>query len=307
MRRFGAVFLACVLCWACWPALGQSAPDPHTPRWYYNPEGGNYAHIDPKCAWVHAKYLPLQPLPDDARKQMKGPCPYCAQGATPVFSVSGGSGNMPNLQVDVYLTSLRVPQWDDDQVYRIHITDKDRPEHVFEDLLFPSVEYREGLVPLVTIQDLNFDGYPDLTALRSQGASNVFSTHFLYSPADGQYHYEPVLDGLSSYMLYPEQGFISNYIHDSAITGIRELYRIGGDGRPMLYRRASVLYDEQSNWENIRIQVTGYDSTGTETVLMDEVRTPFADEADYRESERKWLALFYEGVPEAVVRGDRGD
>lgn len=306
MKRIAAIFLACVLFGGCWPALAQSTPDPYTLRWYYNPDGGLYAHMDPNCASVNAKYLPLQPLPEEMRKKISAHCASCAQQATPVFSVSGGSKNMSNLQVDVYATTLQVPQWPDEKVYRIHITDRDQPARVFSELLFPSTEDGNGPVPLVTIEDLNFDGYPDLTALRSRGASNVFGTHFLYSPADGQYHHEPVLDNLSIYTLYPEQKLISNFIHDSAATSIRELYRIGEDGRPMLYRRVSILYDEQSNWEKIRIKVTSYDAAGTETVLLDEVRAPFKDEADYRESEQKWLRLFYEGIPEDVIRSDLG-
>lgn len=306
MKRLGAIFLAGALLWGCGTALAQSVPDPYTLRWYYNPDGGRYAHIDPNCASVSPKYLPLQPLPQETRERISAACPSCAQEKAPVFSVSGGSVNMPNLQVDVYAAPFTVPQWQEDRVYRIHITDRDRPAHVFADLLFPSLEDGKGLAPLVRIEDLNFDGYPDLAALRIQGASNVLSTHFLYSPADGQYHYEPVLDDLSAYRLYPQQGLISNFIHDSAVTGIRELYRIGEDGRPMEYRRASVLHDEQGGWEKIRIKVTGYDATGAETVLMDQVREPFADEADYLESEQKWLALFYQGIPEAVVKAELG-
>ena len=66
------------------------------------------------------------------------------------------------------------------------------------------------------------------------------------------------------------------------------------------------MNDEQGDWQKIRIKVIHYDPAGTETILMDEVREPFADDVDYRETERKWLELLYEGIPEAVVKGDLG-
>lgn len=229
-----------------------------------------------------------------------------SQVATLIDLISGGSGKLPNLQVEVYKETIEVPEWQDEQAYRIQIINKDQPTRVFTDLLFPSMESGDGPVPLVRIKDLNFDDYPDVEALRIQGASNVSSTYFLYSPADGQFHYEPALQNLSAYTLYPEEGFISNSIHDSAATGIRELYRIGENGQPMLYRRASVLYDEQAGGEKIRIKVTGYDLAGGEKVLMDEVWEPFADEADYLESEQRWLGLLYEGLPEDVVKSELG-
>ena len=85
--------------------------------------------MDPNCVSVSAKYLPLKPLTDAQREQMKTPCSYCLEAATPIFGVSGGGTNMPNLQVDGYVTTLKVLQWKDDRVYRIHITDKDQPDH----------------------------------------------------------------------------------------------------------------------------------------------------------------------------------
>ncbi len=304
MKRLGVVLAACVLLCAFRPVLAQGEQDPHVLQWYYNPNGGRYAHIDPKCASVSAEYLPLKRM-THALEPKRMPCPYCAE-ATLVFTVSGGSAKMPDLRVEVYQTALKVPEWEEERVYRIHIADTDRPAHVFSDLLFPSMEGGDGLVPLVRMEDFNFDGYPDLAALRAQGASNVFSTHFLYSPGDGQYYYEPVFDALSAYTLYPEQGVITNSIHDSAATGARQVYRIGEGGRPMRYRDASIAYDERSEGQKIRIKVTEYDSAGAETVLMDAVREPFADNADYRESERKWLALLYEGMPESVVKSELG-
>ncbi len=303
VKRGRTVLLACMFLCAGLSALAQSAPDPHTLRLYYNPQGGTYCHIEPNCAYVSPKYLPLQLLPEGKPEGGMPSCPDCMGSTQPLFTVTGGSVNMPNLRADVYLTTLKVPQWEEDQVYRIHLTDQDRASYPFADLLFPSMEGGEGLAPLVKMEDLNFDGYPDLKALRIQGASNEFSTFFLYEPADGQYHYEPALDDLSAYVLYPEEKLISNFIHDSAATNIRQLYRIGENGQPMLFRRASVLHDEQGSGQSIRILVAGYDPAGRETILMDELRGPFLDEADYRASEQKWLGLLYEGLPEYVAGG----
>lgn len=324
MKRFCAVLLAGLLLWGGCPALAQSAPDSQTAQRYYNPQGGRYAHSDSYCTSVSEIYLPLSPMPGNLPEGLYSPCPFCAggdvlstdtgsgnaqesQGLPLIFSFSGGSGNLPNLQVEVYQENLEVAGWEGEQAYRIEIINKDQPTHVFTDLLFPSMEGGDELVPLVRLKDLNFDGYPDIETLRTQGASNVSSTFFLYSPTDGQFRYEAALGGLSAYALYPQEGFISNSIHDSAATGIRELYRIGENGKPIIYRRASILYEEQSNWGKIRIRVIAYDSLGGETILMDELREPFADDADYRKSEEKWLSLLYEGIPETVTKGDLGE
>ncbi len=299
MKRFATFLLACMLLSACGYAFAQSEQDPYTLRLYYNPDGGQYIHADANCTSVSAKFLPLQPLPDELLARMKAPCPYCAEIMAPIFSASG-SENMPNLQADVYQTTLSVPEWEDNRVYRIHITDKDDPARAFTDLLFPSMEGVDGLAPLLRFEDMNFDGYPDLKTLRSQGASNESSTYFLYNPTDGQFHHEPAFRTLSNYTLYPEHKLISSYLHDSASTGVHSLYRVGEDGLPMLFREASVLYDERSNWEKIRVTVVSYDPAGAETILLDEVWERFTDDADFQACAQKWEGLFYEGLPEDV-------
>ena len=132
-----------------------------------------------------------------------------------------------------------------------------------------------------------------ITTLAALLWASVSTISFSLQPADGQHHYEPVLDDLSAYRLYPQQGLISNFIHDSAVTGIRELYRIGEDGWPMEYRRASVLHDEQRLGENPH-QGDRLRATGAETVLRNRCGS-LADEADYLESEQV-AHLFYQGI-----------
>lgn len=70
----------------CYPAADGSAeqafkPDADT-LLYYNPEGGRYYHLDPRCPSIANKYLPLAgvltygQLGDGAFRSLQ-PCPFC--------------------------------------------------------------------------------------------------------------------------------------------------------------------------------------------------------------------------------------
>ena len=306
MKRLLAFFLMCAMLCGGGAAIASDAPapraeDPHVLRWLYNPEGGRYAHIDPNCPAVHPDYLPMQQLPAVWPEAMQGPCQSCAAAAAPLCTERGGSVHMPNLQVDVYATELAVPEWEEESVYRLRAVDLDKPDQPMPELLFPSMEGGDGIVPLVRILDMNYDGFPDLVALRAQGASNVRSTFFLYRPEEGEYRYEATLGALSNFSMFPEHGLLHNSVHESASTGSHEFYRVN-EGRVWLCRCASMRVEEGGDGFWLRIKVSDFTPAGEEIVLLDEVREPFVDETDERETARRLEELLYDGIPAEVLK-----
>lgn len=90
--------------------------------------------------------------------------------------------------------------------------------------------------------DLDFDGWPDLDAVYLLGASNSQHTFFFWDAQQGRF--VPRNFGcvwLSNYELRADQGLIVNYIHDSAATGVKEIYRWAGN-RLQLVRRGEIAW-----------------------------------------------------------------
>lgn len=306
MKHFKGLLLVLVLLALSLPALAESSQDPYVFRLYYNPQGGKHRHLDQNCPTASAMFLPLQVLPEDQWESL-APCPHCMGDMPLIASAGGKEGDMlPSLLFEVYQTRYIMPEWEDYTTYLIKITDKADPTRVFPNLLFPSQE-RDGLAALLQVQDLNFDGYADIKALCLQGAANQSCTFFLYNPLDGQFHHEPVFQELSNYSLYPDQKLILNNIHDSAATGIDEIYTITGDGRPLLYRRLSILHDEGTNWEKLRVTLTQFDPDGAETLLMDLVQEPDSDASAYLARWKAWHYRLYEGIDSSLVKDLLGE
>ncbi len=220
------------------------------------------------------------------------PCLSVAEDA-PLFSaaITLHEGMAP-LTFTVYDTGTKDAASDDDSIYRIQITGS--VEGTMNPLLF---DYSNGdeMVPLLQFVDLNSDGYLDIEALHVVGASNRYSTYFLYNETEKQFDAAPVLSNLSSYQIYPKQKLILNWEHDSAVTGIYTLYRFV-DGKPVLWREASVLYDDRDNGESIRELVTEYDGSGHQTVLLDDTHGEFTDENEWLQRQTIWLKLLWTGL-----------
>ena len=99
-------------------------------------------------------------------------------------------------------------------------------------------EYWKAVYPT----DVNMDGYPDLLLMGIAGASDAFGTHFLYDPASGRFVEHDELADFSVYRctLYPQTGYVLNYLHDGAATGTWALYQ-WQNGQLVQLARASML------------------------------------------------------------------
>ena len=135
-------------------------------------------------------------------------------------------------------------------IYRLDVAKDGAP---FQTLYFTRGERFEGGVHL---EDMNFDGYPDLVILYSLGAANAVYIFFLYDPAGGQFACTGdtgIFYWLSAYTLYPDRQLILNYIHDSALTGTAQLFD-WAEGRLRLIREVDIAYDE-TNREQLVLTV----------------------------------------------------
>lgn len=85
--------------------------------------------------------------------------------------------------------------------------------------------------PHVDVSDMNMDGYPDLIALRTMGASDAYAVYFLYDPQTGLFERSLALEGFSAwrYELSPMNRVIVNNIRESAASVRWEKYQWQGD------------------------------------------------------------------------------
>lgn len=72
--------------------------------------------------------------------------------------------------------------------------------------------------PHLDFSDMNMDGYPDLIALRTMGASDAYAVYFLYDEEAGGFVRSLALEGFSAwrYELAPLERVIVNHIRESA-------------------------------------------------------------------------------------------
>lgn len=81
--------------------------------------------------------------------------------------------------------------------------------------------------PHLDFADMNMDGYPDLIALRTMGASDAYAVYFLYEPETGLYERCLALEGFSAwrYELVPSDRIIINNIRINAGEVCQEIYQ----------------------------------------------------------------------------------
>ena len=101
----------------------------------------------------------------------------------------------------------------------------------------------------VYLCDVNMDGYADLALLNSMGASDGFASYYVYDAAAGAFVYRPELNRLSFYraQFYPQKRYVLNYLHDSAATGVWELYQWQLGGEFKLLAEASIQFTDDVN------------------------------------------------------------
>ena len=140
--------------------------------------------------------------------------------------------------------------------------------------------------------DVNMDGYTDLALLNSMGASDGFASYYVYDPAAGEFVYHPELERLSFYraQFYPRNRYVLNYLHDSAATGIWELYQWQMDGELKLLSEAAIQFEGDA-----LTAMAGRAKNGT--IKISYTSEPFAyeDEARRRLEYDKLMAILFDG------------
>lgn len=89
--------------------------------------------------------------------------------------------------------------------------------------------------PHLRLDDVNMDGYRDIVALRTMGASDAYAVYFLYQP-HGEYVRCLALGGFSAwrYGLEPDAKVIVNHRHISAGEAVRERWQWQDGGLVLL-------------------------------------------------------------------------
>ena len=108
----------------------------------------------------------------------------------------------------------------------------------------------------------------------------------------GQFVHHPGLDRLSFYraQFYPEKRYVLNYLHDSAATGVWELYQWQTDGELKLLSEAAIQFEGDA-----LTATAGRAKNGT--IKISYTSEPFAyeDEARRRLEHDKLMAILFDG------------
>lgn len=95
----------------------------------------------------------------------------------------------------------------------------------------------EDLSGMVRLEDVNFDGYPDLVITYFTGATNASFSFFLWDNEAQQFTADNgIWVWLSNYTLYPEKQIVYNHLHNSAVENMEQVLRWEKDeeGKPQL-------------------------------------------------------------------------
>lgn len=112
-----------------------------------------------------------------------------------------------------------------------------------------------------TTPDINFDGYPDLLLIYSQGAQNIHYDGWVWNPETGRYDSVPQFRALSSPTLDESARLIRTYEHGNAVDHVDGVWAWGdgrltetyrqeqtyGIGSSLFTLRASELQDDNSH------------------------------------------------------------
>ena len=145
--------------------------------------------------------------------------------------------------------------------------------------------------------DVNMDGYTDLALLNSMGASDGFASYYVYDPAAGEFVYHPELERLSFYraQFYPRNRYVLNYLHDSAATGIWELYQWQPDGAFRLIAEASIQFTDDVNSGEL-IAKAGPVQNGVVRLTYTGEPFDYEDEPRWQLEYAKLMELLFDGA-----------
>lgn len=141
---------------------------------------------------------------------------------------------------------------------------------------------------LVSLADLNFDGYMDLDVTDAFFANNMSHLFYLWNPDEKAYVPTELGDlGLSWYALYPDSDIIYSYTHETAATGRSDIYQ-WRNGELKLLRS---MVTRSSDSDTYHAVITDY-TDGKRTIIADETMgfDAFLTGYDARET------LLWEGI-----------
>ncbi len=185
------------------------------------------------------------------------------------FSAQIG-GELPQMTFTIKKTGESGAEYDRVYIYEATIAEKANPDKVFQTFTIKSEQLLDPDYFLHLV-DLNFDGYLDIDISYYRAASNEVHRFYLWDMQLNQY-VEAELGNLevSWYTLFPEDKMIYRYYHDSAMTGISEVYQYTGSQLKLL--RTVDTTGSSANLESHQLVVTDY-STGAAVVTRDEQLT----------------------------------
>jgi hypothetical protein len=111
----------------------------------------------------------------------------------------------------------------------------------------------------MTTPDINFDGWPDLTLIASQGLQNVYYDGWIWDTETGLYVYEPEIRELSSPFFNARTRHIETFIHGSATDNESSVWE-WRDGRLKEISRRTQVYDDTTGLFTVRTY--GLDADG---------------------------------------------
>ncbi len=122
----------------------------------------------------------------------------------------------------------------------------------------------------MTTPDINFDGWPDLLLIASQGLQNVYYDGWIWDPEAGQYVYEPEIRELSSPFFNARSRRVETFEHGSATDNESAVWE-WQDGRLKEISRRTQLYDDTTGLFTVRTY--GLDSGGNLVLMNTETLT----------------------------------
>jgi hypothetical protein len=103
----------------------------------------------------------------------------------------------------------------------------------------------------MTTPDINFDGYPDLLLIYSQGAQNIYYDGWIWNPETGRYDYVPQFRTLASPTFDESARLIRTYEHGSATDHVDGVWT-WRDGQLIEITRQEQTYDINTNLFTLR-------------------------------------------------------
>lgn len=162
--------------------------------------------------------------------------------------------------------------------------------------------------PVISLEDVNFDGWDDIVILLTPGAKNAYHTFFVYDEEQGDYYRTDGDDdaGLANYELYPEYGVVSTYANggNAGLIHVRNLYRWEGNELRLIRSAVSDEWTEDFfegqtytsiiHGDTLHITVRDYTDPYEENVLW-ELIIPKED-TDYRDVFNEETEALWQGI-----------